>query len=159
MQPYYHVINQNLTIMDIKKLIIATLAGFFTLFILGYVWHILLMSDFYANHQGRIGNVDREEPLILYIALGTFVLAFLMSYMYPKGMEGSNHIMDGLKFGAIIGLLWVLPHNIVLYGATTVLSKTAILGDGLWHIVEEGLGGLVIALVYGKQKVENITAN
>lgn len=136
--------------MDIKKLAIATIASFATMFVVGYLGHMYLLADFFANNTGIIGDVNREAPLIPFIALGSITLAFLMSYMYPKGVEGTNHIMQGLKFGVIIGIIWIVPHTTILYGATTVFSKTFILGDSLWHLVEQGLGGVVIALVYGK---------
>ena len=111
---------------------------------------MILLADFFANNTGRIGSVNREAPLFGYIALGTFILSLIMSYIYPKGVESSNRIIEGLKFGVIMGIIWIVPHSIILYGATTIFSKTAVLGDSLWHLFEQGLGGVVIAIVYGK---------
>ena len=49
----------------------------------------------------------------------------------------------------MIGLLWWLPTNIVFYG---ILEGPAsvIFVDSAWHIVEEGLAGAALALVYGQ---------
>lgn len=136
--------------MDIKKLAIATIASFVTMFLLGYLGHVILLADFFANNPGKIGDVSREPMLLEYIALGTLVLAFMMSYIYPKGVESSNTIKEGLKFGVIIGIIWIVPHTTILYGVSTIFSKTFILGDSLWHLFEQGMGGVVIAMVYGK---------
>ena len=136
--------------MNTKKLAIATIASFATMFILGYLGHVVLLADFFENNTGRIGNVNREVPMLGYIALGTFILSLMMSYIYPKGVESSNRVMEGLKFGVIVGIIWIVPHSIILYGATTIFSKTGVLGDSLWHLFEQGMGGVVIAMVYGK---------
>ena len=50
----------------------------------------------------------------------------------------------------LIGILWVVPSTVINYGVTTVFSKKAILVDAIYHLVEQGAGGIVIALIYGK---------
>ena len=81
--------------------------------------------------------------------LALIILGLIMSYMYPKGVEGNDKIMQGLKFGVIISLLWFLPCNLIEYSMTTVLSLQSILFDAVLHAIEQGLGGVAIALVYG----------
>jgi len=137
--------------MDIKKLLIGAVVAFAVMFLLGYLWHVVLMADFYQNNPGEIGAVDRETPMLFYIGLGYLSLSLVMAYIYPKGAEGDSHIMDGIKFGAIMGFLWIVPLSSVLYGATIITSKTLVLGDGLYHIVEGAIGGALIAMVYGKR--------
>ena len=73
-----------------------------------------------------------------------------MAYMYPKGYEGGSPIAEGLKFGAVIGLLWWFSTNLVLYGALDG-PFSMVLVDGAWHVVEEGLAGIALGLVYGRQ--------
>jgi len=41
-----------------------------------------------------------------------------------------------------------LSSNLILYGAHN-MTLSATLVDSGWHVVEESIGGLVIALVYG----------
>ena len=136
--------------MNLKKLLMGAIAAFIVMFLLGFLWHSQLMADFYQSNLGETGSVDRENPSVFFIGLGYFSLCLVMAYIYQKGVEGDNHIMDGIKFGAIMGFLWVVPLLSVLYGATTVFSKTVIFGDGLYHIVEGAIGGAIIAMIYGK---------
>ena len=136
--------------MDIKKLSISTIAAFAAMFLLGFLWHSELMANFYQNNLGEIGDIDREAPKVFFIGLGYFSLALVMSYLYPKGAANDNNTMDGMKFGAIMGFVWIVPLLSVLYGASTVFSKTLVFGDGIYHIVEGAIAGALIAMIYRK---------
>ena len=145
--------------MDVKKLLIGAVVAFAVMFLLSYLWHVVLMADFYQSNTGEVGAVDRETPMFFYIGLGYLSLCLVMAYIYPKGAEGDSHIMDGIKFGAIMGFLWIVPLSSVLYGATIITSKTLVFGDGLYHIVEGAIGGALIAMVYGKRNDTSAAAS
>ena len=69
------------------------------------------------------------------VACGYLITAAVMAFVFPIGYKGGSGVAEGLRFGAVIGLLWWLPANVVLSGVyeTTVASA---LVDGVWHIVE-----------------------
>ena len=123
--------------MNVKKWFLAGLLGFVVMFILSGLWYMLIMDAFY-----------REQYNFIFIVLGYLVMAFLMSYIYPIGYKGGSPAKEGLRFGVLIGLLVWLSSNLILYGAHN-MTLSATLVDSGWHVVEEGIGGLVIALVYG----------
>ena len=130
--------------MNTKKMVIALFASFIVMFLLAGLWHMVIMADLYS------GPKTLEEPMLHFIALGYFVLALIMTYIYPKGYKGGKPVIEGLKFGILMGLLWILPLNLVLYGVMGG-SGTVIIVDVIWHVVEQGIGGIVIGLVYGSQ--------
>ena len=70
-----------------------------------------------------------------------------MAYMYPQGYKGGSPLKEGLRFGVVIGLLWILPYNVIMIGVVGT-SKTLVVVDALWHIVEQGVGGIVIGYIY-----------
>lgn len=129
--------------MDVKKLLTATVAGFLVMFVLSYVWHELLMSATYAqpNHS--------PEPEMLWIVLGYVMLAALMAYMYPTGYQGGLAVSEGFRFGALIGLVSVGPLQLIFTGLGAMPIQTAGI-DMAWHIVEQGAGGIVIAMLHAK---------
>jgi hypothetical protein len=135
--------------MNAKKLLLATLAAFVIMFAVGGLTHLVIFKDWFINHTGIAGSLNRPAMLMQYSIIALLLLAFIMSYLYPKGVEGSNKIMQGLKFGLIISVLWFLPCNLIEYSMTTVLSLKAVLMNVVLHAIEQGLGGIVIALVYG----------
>jgi len=129
--------------MNIQKFLLSTIGAGLVMFLLAGLWHMILMSDIYA------GDLNRAEPILYLIAVSYLILALLMSYMYPKGIEGTNKIANGIKFGILVGLIWVLPHALILHAVTEGGALNVILIDALWHIVEQSCGGVVIALIYG----------
>jgi len=130
--------------MDFKKFLTAMVLGFFTMFVLGGLWHMLVMKSFYDRYGG---DSALAEPNMLFIILGVLILAALMAYMYPQGYKGGSPLKEGLRFGVIIGLLWVLPYNVIMIGVMGT-AKTLVLVDTLWHLVEQGVGGIVIGYIY-----------
>ena len=133
--------------MNAKKMLLALIAGFAVMYLLSWLWHMKIMVDFYIAHSSS-GALD--APKTQYILLGYFVLALILSYIYPLGYKGGSPVIEGLKFGAVMGLLWNLPFSLVSFGLFES-SGTLIIVDGIWHIVEEGIGGIAIGLVYGSQ--------
>ncbi len=132
--------------MNLRKLVkpgIATLACGVGMWVVAGIWHNLIMANLYADT-----HATHEGLGILLIAY--FVLALLMSYMYPLGYKGKSPIVEGLRFGVIIGVLWVFPHGLAMAGAhnTSIIYE---IKNAIWHTVEQGIGGVIVALVYGKQ--------
>jgi len=131
-----------------KKFLMALVGGFLIMWLLSGLWHVLIMGDFYAKYEGPSAY---ESPQMLFIIIGYAILALLMVYIYIQGYKGGSPLKEGLRFGVVIGLLWILPLNVIIY-AVKETSGTFIVVDVLWHIVEQGIGGIVIGLIYGSTK-------
>jgi len=129
--------------MNIQKILLSAIGAGVVMFLLAGLWHGALMSDLYVS------DLSRAEPNMVLIAVSYLILALLMAYIYPKGIEGTSKIANGIKFGAVVGLIWVLPHALVIHAVTEGGTLNVILIDVLWHMVEEACGGVVIALIYG----------
>ncbi|MDH5638193.1 MAG: hypothetical protein OEZ04_06845 [Nitrospinota bacterium] len=128
--------------VNIKKLALSTVVGGLGMWIVAGVWHNLIMASLYeqvhAKHEG-----------LGVLLLAYFVLALIMAYIYQRGFIGKSPVKDGLIFGAIIGLLWVFPHGLAMAGAHGE-SIAYVIKNSLWHMVEQGIGGIIIAMVYAK---------
>ena len=132
--------------MNGRKFVTGALVASVVAFLLSGLWHVVLMSGYYESVT--VGG--REAPLMWAIGLAYLMVGIIMAYMYPRGYEGGSPVGEGLKFGAIIGLLWWLPTNLVLYAVLDGSSSSQIFVDGIWHIVEEGIAGAALGLVYGR---------
>ena len=131
--------------MNVKKLVMSAIAGFIVMFIISGLWYMVLMKGYYND---QFADVYRPEFKMVWIVIGYLVWAFLMAYIYPIGYKGGPPVKEGLKFGILVGLISVLPIGLVLYGAHTV-PLTGTLVDAIYHVVEKGIGGIVIGVVYG----------
>jgi len=125
--------------MTIKQYVIAILASGFAMWALAGLWHKLLAVAFYsrethASHEG-VGII-----LVAYL-----VLALIMAYLFPIDKMGETPILTGMIFGAVIGLLWVFPHELAMAGAHGK-SLAYVFKNAAWHLVEQGIGGIVMAL-------------
>ena len=131
--------------MDLRKLILATLLSMAAMVALSALWHGWVLHDFYLSHA----PLRREVLLLRLMGLGYFILALMMTVIYPKGYEGGVPWVEGLRFGTLMGVLFALPRSLVLYGAEGAHTGTLVVVDAAWHLVEQGIGGVLIALVHG----------
>lgn len=136
-----------------KRFVLATLAAFFVMFALAGVFNQILIKDFVRNNIAS--SILRETPVTSSIVLGYLLLSVFMSYLYPIfARPGQSTLVQGVKFGALMGLLWMFPFNLVLHGNYN-FPAVALLIDTGWALLEQGLGGVVIALVYGSTVQSN----
>lgn len=129
--------------MDIKKLALATLAGGVLMWVLAGVWHEILAAAYYTSET----EAKHEGVGIIFLAY--LVLGLLMAYLYPLVDRGGTTAVEGLRFGIVMGLLWVFPHGLVMAGAHGE-SISYVFKNAAWHVFEQGVGGIVIAYVYAK---------
>lgn len=113
------------------------------MWVLAGIWHTILAVQFYnaeteAKHEG-----------LGLIFLAYLILGFLMTFLYQYGYAKGKPVLEGLFFGGIIGILWVFPHELAMAGAHGE-SIGYVMKNAVWHIVEQGVGGMVIGLVYKK---------
>ncbi len=134
--------------MNVKKFVLAWLAAVAIAYLVGFGWHMFLMGDFY---QAQSQALAREEPNFVFVCVGLLILYFLMALVYPIGYKGGSPVKEGFRFGGLIGLIWVLPRSVGDHGIYN-LPLTLVIVDSAWHVVQEGIGGIVIALVYGRQR-------
>lgn len=127
--------------MNWKKLLISTLASGFAMWFIAGLWHTILAANFYRNETAS----DHEGLGIIFIAY--LILGFIMSSLYQYGFKNKLSIINGLLFGGIMGILWVFPHELAMAGAHGE-SISYVIKNALWHIIEQGIGGIVIVLVY-----------
>ncbi len=132
--------------MSVKKFILAGLAAFAVMAVLGGLWHKVLLGSFYEAHFKYIADAD-----MVIVMIGLFLTGFLLSAIYPIGYKGGSPSSEGYRFGMLMGAVWIVPTAFVIFLGADLVTPVGILVDLPWHIlIEEGLAGMVIGLVYGK---------
>nr|WP_299168200.1 DUF1761 domain-containing protein [uncultured Allomuricauda sp.] len=131
-----------------KSNLLATLAAFVTMFLLGYgIWEFLL-ADFYETHT--LKNFLNEDMNMGLIAGGNVIMAFVLSSVYSKWARGHHSAKEGFQFGAWIGVFTGLGMGILNHAVMGLMDMTGTLVDAVVQIVFYGIIGMVIGLVYQK---------
>lgn len=137
--------------MHPKKFFAATLVTSAFMWVVAGLWHNLVLpsldAEKEAHHEG-IGIM-----LVAYV-----VLSGLMASMYERSTLGRRPLVDGFVFGAVIGLLWVFPHELAMAGAHQG-SVASVIKNGLWHMLEQGLGGALMGVVYGQRVAPSLDSS
>lgn len=130
----------------------GTVFGGITFFLLGFlVWGVLL-ADVMANLVDTSLNRPDDEMIWWAIILSNLVYALLLTLILK--WSGAKGIADGLKTGALIGVLYTLAVDLGMYSMTTMIKNlSVIVVDVLAYAVVTALIGLVIVLTWGKDKV------
>ncbi len=125
------------------QIIIASFSSGFLMWVVAGLWHNLILPS--VNDKIEAHHEGLGVMLVSYI-----ILAMLMTFFFITSKKSKNtRISEGFKIGAIIGILWVFPHGLAMAGAhnTSIVYE---IKNGIWHIVEQGIGGIIIALIVGK---------
>lgn len=138
--------------MTAQKRMVATLAGFVTLFLLNFLFYGVLLTEFMASNAGTATGVMKADADMLWwpLVLGTVFQAYLLVYVFGNWANIST-FGGGLKAGAMIGLLFALGFDLVMYGTANIMNLTATLVDPLVMAVSYGVTGGVIGMVLGRK--------
>jgi hypothetical protein len=116
--------------------------GFVAVFVvmqgLGYVIHEVMMGDTYE----RLASIFRPEAemndMMWMMMVSGAITIFMFCYIFTKGYEGKG-VMEGVRFGALIGFLMAGPMAIDPHVIYPVPAEVA----SIWLI--SGIATLMIA--------------
>jgi len=130
--------------MKVSMFIKAGFVSAFVMWIVAGIAHEVIFERFFADQT----HESHKGPAAIFVAY--CILALLMTYFYSIFPRRQKWLIDGVIFGAIIGVLWVFPHGLALAAAHSKSISHEIL-NGMWHILEQSIGGLVIAYIFNNQ--------
>jgi hypothetical protein len=133
-----------------KKLILSGIAASLVMFSLAGLYTGVLARSFIASHVD-IALLRSPANLALVYA-GYLLLGLLMAWLYPRFVRTVvSPWRGGLLFGVGSAVFWLMPYSLVLFGVYN-FPYAALPIDFTWAFVEQGAGGVVIALIHGKSK-------
>ena len=91
----------------------------------------------------------RETPILWSHLVGALLYATLLT-LALESRSGSKSLVEGLKVGAIVGLLVWGTADFTYYGLTIINTLTGAVADVVLEGVRAGIAGGVIAAVLGK---------
>jgi len=124
-----------------RPFLAAALAAL-SMWLLAGLWHTVVMVTFYTE------RTHAEHDGVGLILVAYLVLAGLMTWVFRR-RRPERPAREGLLVGALVGVLWVFPHELAMAGAHGG-SVLYVLQNGAWHVVEQGIGGAILGAVHGE---------
>lgn len=129
--------------MNIKKYLLASLAAYLFIFIFEWGFHGVFLKPTYEATQSLWRNP--EDCIYSFMITGQILLPLILGFVFLRNYENKG-IMEGARFGFLMGLIFV-PHHLIMYAvAPYPLSLTIswIIG-GFFEMI---CIGCILALVY-----------
>lgn len=132
--------------MKNKTFWIGLIVVFIVMQALGYVIHEVLMGDTYE----KLASIFRPEAemmdMMWMMMVSGAVMMFMFCYIFTRGYEGKG-IMEGVRFGFLIGLLMAGPMAIdphVIYPVPADVATIWLISSVMSLII----AGAVFAAIY-----------
>lgn len=124
-----------------KKNVISLLVGAVVMFIMSFVWHSVFLNDF---------NRILFPKILFYIGLAVSYIgiSFLITVLYSSGKLKLGPHLSAFVIGVLTGVFIYLIALTLGFSFNNSLTMQQALIDLCWQVIEEGIGGLVIAISF-----------
>jgi len=130
-----------------KKMLIGTIAGGVTFFLLGGLIYAVILADFYEANLGSATGVMRELPIIWAMVVSQLGMGAVVTWVFLHADVATA--LDGLKAGAIFGLLLGIAISFDLYSVTNWSNSTVAFFEPIVWVVRTALAGGAIGWTLG----------
>ncbi len=131
--------------MNVPRLALAAVVTWIVSIVLGGVVNQFLLAGIYEQHaQVFRGQGDMNLPLGF---ASTLVGFFVFTYAYAKGYEGGNGLVEGMRYGILIGLVLICFGIVWEYVVFPVSNQLLM----LWifdNLIEFAIFGMIVGYIY-----------
>ncbi|MCZ6556921.1 MAG: DUF1761 domain-containing protein [SAR324 cluster bacterium] len=131
--------------MNWNRFILSGAAAFVVMFVMGFVWHVPLFGAYYAEQASALLKAEMVLPVII---LAEVIRAFVLAYVYPLGYKGGAPLVEGGRFGLMMGLFTaMLP--LIYVSRYNYTSFNWFWVEGLFFLIQGAAAGIIIAYIHG----------
>ena len=139
--------------MSHMKILRGTVFGGIVYFLLGWLVYGILFMDFLSANLNQCANKPAGDMTWWAIIASNFAAALLLTLILK--WSGAKSIVDGIKTGAIFGILFALTIDLSFWSMTTMYSNFGtLLVDVVISTAIFAVVGMIIVLLWGKEKTE-----
>ena len=131
-----------------KSNLLGTLVGFVAMLGIGLVFFGPPMDFFWDAHSTHPDGYFREEPLLIVFFLSLLFSGFFLSTIYGKIKKENHNFMSGAEIGLLVAAFVYFGTVLARYAMTTGSDLTGYLIGGILTLIQFGIVGGLIALVY-----------
>jgi hypothetical protein len=115
------------------------------MFTLGGLWNSVLLPRFIASQAPVIARAPADVKIGI-IALAYGLLTAFMACLFTRSFSAKPGSLAGFQFGSLFGVIMTLPVYLLIFAVWKV-SVGPLLLDALWHGFEQGVGGVLMAVL------------
>src|SRR3954466_8379203 len=115
------------------------------MFTLGGLWNSLLVPRLFTSHAPVIARAPADVRFGI-ITLAYVVLTAFMAFLFTQSFRQKPGALAGFQFGSLFGVIMTLPVYLLIFAVWDVAIAPLMI-DALWHAIEQGVGGIVMAML------------
>lgn len=139
--------------MKTSKVLIGSLAGSLTFFLLGWLFYGIILMNFVSAHSNQCAARPMQDMIWWAIIASNLALGFLLTMILK--WSGNKGILSGVGIAVVSGLLLSLSMDLGFYSMTTMYSNLAVIVvDILVYSLMFAIAGAVITWVMSLIKRE-----
>ena len=134
-----------------KKYIYPAIAVFVVITLYNMVFHGILMEKFYLDNSELFKPQDEIQKNKHLLWLANLIYSFAFCYIYTKGHEKGEPIVQGIRYAIWISLLIWVPKAIIgitVYPHPKTLEFALLIG----YTIQAVFAGITASLVFSKIK-------
>lgn len=132
--------------MKNKTFWIGTVVVYVAMQALGYVIHEVMMGDTYEALAAIFRPQAEMQSMMMIMMASAALTTLVFCYIFTRGHEGKG-IMEGVRYGALIGLLLAGPSAIDLHVIFPVPGNVAMIW-AISGIASLAIAGAIFAAIY-----------
>jgi hypothetical protein len=133
------------------KLLRGTVFGGIVYFLLGWLFYGILLMDFFSANMNQCASKPAGDMTWWAMIVSNLVTALLLTLILK--WSGARSYVDGLKTGALFGILLTLSFDLSSWSMTTVYKNFGpLLADVAVSTMIIAVVGMMIVLLWGKEK-------
>ena len=108
-----------------RKFVLAALCAFVTAFVLGFLFHGVLLFRDYDALKAVYRGPELKPSLFALLILAQLIMAFAMAAIYRFGRQDKPFLGQGARFGLLIACASVIPCYLIGYVVTNIPAALA----------------------------------
>jgi H+/Cl- antiporter ClcA len=128
-----------------KRFLISWLAASVAMFLLSYIWHKFVLTDF--SRLSYPINIFLLFSAFVYLIIG-FIVARAIDYKPLEKRFRRKPVFRGMIAGAVCGIVIFMVARVVGVSFSTGSFLENMLLDISWQMVEQTIGGMVVGIVH-----------
>jgi hypothetical protein len=133
--------------MNFPRIALAAVAAWIVSLVVGFVVNEFLLAGLLAGNQAAM-RPEAELTANLPVGFAFLLLGFFaFAYAFAKGYEGTNSVMEGVRFGTLTGIVIFGFANVWQWVIYPIDAWMAI-ALGVTSIAEAALYGAVVGAIY-----------